>query len=302
MTGVALSPAPTVTPVGPRPSRRRQRRRPEKPVNLVATVIAVVVGMIFILPAVWIFVGSLRPDEETFASLGVASWRMVVPRSVSLDNYAAILTNGFGRALANSVVVCLLTVAIGLVVTVLAAYALAVLRFPGRRFAFGFVVIAFMVPFEAIAIPLSSQFTDWHLSNTLIALVLPGIGDGLAIFNLRQFFLGVPGSFREAAKIDGAAEPRILASIYLPMSGAALVNSALLIFLGQWSAYLWPLLIVSDPHLQVAPIALAKTFSEHSASYGQNFAGSVMLALVPAVLMFVLLRFFGGLSINSGEK
>jgi multiple sugar transport system permease protein/putative chitobiose transport system permease protein len=202
----------------------------------------------------------------------------------------------------NSAIVALATVALGLIVSVTAAYALAVLNFPGRGFAFAFVVIAFMVPFEAIAIPLASQFTDWHLNNTLIALVLPGIGNGLAIFNLRQFFLGVPSSLREAAKIDGASEPRILYSIYLPISGSAVTNSALLIFLGQWVAYLWPLLVVSDPRLQLAPIALAQTFSEHAANFGENFAGSIMLALVPAVLMFLLQRSFGGLSISSGEK
>jgi multiple sugar transport system permease protein/putative chitobiose transport system permease protein len=86
------------------------------------------------------------------------------------------------------------------------------------------------------------------------------------------------------------------------MSGPALTNSALLIFLGQWTAYLWPLLLVTDNNLQLAPVALASTFGEHAASYGQNFAGAVLLSLVPAVTMFVLQRSFGRLSIASGEK
>jgi multiple sugar transport system permease protein/putative chitobiose transport system permease protein len=102
--------------------------------------------------------------------------------------------------------------------------------------------------------------------------------------------------------LDGASEPRILFSLYLRLSGPALTNSALLIFLGQWTAYLWPLLIVSDNDLQLAPVALAGTFGEHAADYGQNFAGTILLALVPAVSMFVLQRFFGRLSIGSGEK
>jgi multiple sugar transport system permease protein/putative chitobiose transport system permease protein len=135
-----------------------------------------------------------------------------------------------------------------------------------------------------------------------VGLVLPAIGNGLAIFNLRQYFLSLPNSLREAARIDGASEIRILWSIYVPNSGSALTNSGLLIFLGQWTSYLWPLLVINEQDLQVAPVALAKTFGEYSTDFGQNFAGAVMLALVPALLMFAMQRFFGGLAMSSGEK
>lgn len=129
-----------------------------------------------------------------------------------------------------------------------------------------------------------------------------GIGNGLAIFNMRQHFLSIPGSYREAATMDGASEPRIVWSVYMPLSGSALANSSLLIFLGQWAAYLWPLLVISDSRMQVAPVALARTFGEHVSDFGQNFAGAVVLSLVPAIMMFVVQRSFGGLSIGSGEK
>jgi multiple sugar transport system permease protein/putative chitobiose transport system permease protein len=298
---IVLPEAPVDDPVASRPSRRRRRRGGDR-INVPATAVAVLLGVIFILPAVWILIGSLRPATEIFGSLSPLSWRLLFPSAISFDNYVELIGSGFGRALLNSAIVCLATVVIGVVVSATASYALAVLRFPGRGAVFAFVVISFMVPFEAIAIPLSGQFTEWNLTNTMIGLILPGIGNGLAIFNLRQFFLGVPESLREAAKLDGASEPRILWSVYVPNSGAALTNSALLIFLGQWTSYLWPLLVVSDPELQVAPIALAKTFSEHTANFGQNFAGAVLLSLVPAVLMFTLQKFFGGLSMTSGEK
>jgi multiple sugar transport system permease protein/putative chitobiose transport system permease protein len=210
--------------------------------------------------------------------------------------------SGFSRALLNSAFVCIASVVIGLLVSSMAAYTLAVFRFPGRNLIFALVVISFMVPFEAIAIPLSQQFISWGLGNSLIGLILPGIGNGLAVFNLRQYFLGIPTSYREAAMLDGASEPRILFLLYLRISGPALTNSAVLIFLGQWTAYLWPLLVISDSQYQLAPVALASTFGEHSADYGQNFAGTVLLALVPAISMLVLQRFFGRLSLTSGEK
>lgn len=282
------------------PGRRRAPRSDRKSVPM--TLLAVFLAAVFILPAVWLFAGSLRPTTEIFESLSPLSWRTLIPETVSIDNYTSLFAGPFGRGFVVSLTVCLLTVVLGLAVCVTAAYALAVLSFPARGAVFAFVVISFMVPFEAIAIPLSQLFGGWGLTNTLMGLVLPGIGNGLAIFNLRQHFLAVPGSYREAATIDGASEIRVLGSVYLPLSGPAIVNSALLIFLGQWTAYLWPLIAVSESRLQVAPVALAKTFAETSSNYGENFAGAIALSLVPAVLMLILQRSFGRLSLATGEK
>lgn len=267
------------------------------------TVLAALVGLTFVTPAIWIFEGSFRPNEELITSLAPLSWSLILPRHVSFANYKELLLDdGFGRALANSLFVCLVSVIVGLLISVLAAYALSVLQFAGRNAVFAIIVISFMVPFEAIAIPLSQVFTNWGLTNTFIGLILPGVGNGLAIFNLRQFFQGIPADYREAAKLDGASEPQILFLLYLRMSGPALANSGLLIFLGQWTAFLWPLLIVSDSKLQLAPVALASTFGEHSANYGTNFAGAIMLTVIPALTMFLLQRVFGRLSVASGVK
>lgn len=292
---VAATPAESGAPAG-----RRARSRAS---TTLLTAIAAVVGSAFVVPALWILIGSFRPNLDILSNLSPLSWQLIVPTRLTLANYAGLLgSDGFAAALVNSLVVCLASVALGLVISAMAAYALSVFNFPGREAVFAVVVISFMVPFEAIAIPLSQLFTTWGLGNTLTGLILPGLGNGLAIFNLRQYFLGIPRSYREAAMIDGASEPRILASVFVPMSGPALTNSALLIFLGQWTAYLWPLLMVSDRNKQLAPVALAATFGEHSANYGENFAGAVLLSLVPAVSIFVLQRFFGRLSLASGEK
>jgi len=296
-----MTPVNTLTK--PKPAALAGRpRKLRSQYSVQVTVLAAILGLTFILPALWIFVGSLRPSSEIFDSLYPLSWDILIPSSVSFDNYVGLWSTGFGTSLLNSLIVCLASVLFGVALCAMAAYALAVLNFRGRGVVFAFVVIGFMVPFEAIAIPLSQQFSEWNLSNTLTALILPGIGNGLAVFNLRQHFLSVPESFREAAKLDGASEFRVLRSIYIPISGAALTNSALLIFLAQWTSFLWPLLVVSDESLQVAPVALAKTFAEHTSEFGQNFAGAVLLALVPAILMFILQRSSGGLSISSGEK
>jgi len=265
------------------------------------TILAAFIGLVFMVPALWILVGSFRPTDDIFSSLTPLNWGLIIPSHASFDNYVALLNAGFAGALGNTVLVCIGSVLLGLLLSLPAAYALSAFTFRGRNLIFGFVVISFMMPFDAIAIPLSQLFTDWGLTNTFVGLILPGIGNGLAIFNLRQHFLGIPRSYREAATLDGASEPRILLSVYVPMSGAAITNSMLLIFLGQWTAYLWPLLVVSDKSLQVAPVALAMTFGEHAADYGQNFAGIIMLSLIPAAIVFAMQRVFGQLSLASGE-
>jgi multiple sugar transport system permease protein/putative chitobiose transport system permease protein len=295
MAGDALS------TVAPPPENKRPRRT--RTSTVVLTAVAVVAGLAFVLPAVWILIGSFRPNIEILTTMSPLSWHLIIPSKLTLENYTHLLfDSGFARALLNSFIVCIASVALGLAMSAMAAYALAVYDFPGRNLIFAVIVISFMVPFEAIAIPLAQQFTSWGLGNTTIGLILPGIGNGLAIFNLRQYFMGIPQSYREAAMLDGASEPRILFSLYVRLSGPALTNSALLIFLGQWTAFLWPLLLISNNRLQLAPVALAGTFGEHAADYGQNFAGTIVLTLVPAISMFVLQRFFGRLSIGSGEK
>ena len=267
------------------------------------TVVGAIVGLLFIAPAAWIVVGSARPSADILDSLSPLSWSTIIPRRVTFDNYRQLFgVAGFTRPLLNSLLVCGSTVVLGLAVSAPAAYALAVLRFRGRSVVFAVVVISFLVPFEAIAIPLAQQFTSWHLDNSYLGLILPGVGNGLAIFNLRQAFLGIPSSFREAALIDGGSEPRILARIYLPLTGGALINSAILLFLAQWTAYLWPLLLTTSADHAVAPLALAKTYSEHSFNFGENFAGSVLLSLVPALLLFVLQRFFAQSVAASGTR
>jgi multiple sugar transport system permease protein/putative chitobiose transport system permease protein len=292
----------TIFPFARARAASARRRSRSSRISLPLTVLAAALGLLFIVPAVWILSGSVRPSNEIFGSLTSLNWGIIVPGSITFDNYAGILSTGFARALLNSLIVCLGTVAIGLLITATAAYALAVLRFPFRNTVFAVVVISFMVPFEAIAIPLAQQFSEWNLTNTFIGLILPGIGNGLAVFNLRQFFLSVPPSLREAALIDGASEPRIMSSVYLPISGAALANTALLLFLGQWGSYLWPLLVITEPDLQMAPVALTKTVSEHATDYGQNFAGVILLTLVPAILMLFLQRYFTNTTLAGVER
>lgn len=268
------------------------------------TVIIAVIALLWILPVIWVVLGSLRPNVELIGTFNSGlSWSLLWPSEFTFENYRNLfVVRGFASGMLNSLLVTGASVVFGLLIASCAAYALSVFRFRGREALFAVIVISFMIPFEAIAIPLSQQFTDWSLNNSYIGLTLPGIADGMAIFYLRQAFLSVPPSYREAAQIDGASELRVLFSVFAPMNLGPLVNAAFLIFIGQWSAYIWPLLVVTDDSHQLAPVLLARTFGQYGANYAENFAGAVLLLLIPAIGIFLMQRYLGRVAALASEK
>lgn len=278
------------------------RRRRRSSFSGIRTSLVYLIAAVTALPLVWLVVNSFRTSTDIFASLSPLSIHTIIPERITFENYQRLWDSGYFQAFGNSLLVSGSSVVVGLVIGSAAAYALAVLQFPGRNVAFLVVVVGFMLPFEVVAIPLYQLFIDWGLLNTYAGLVLPGIANGLAIFNLRQSFLGVPSSLREAAKIDGASEFRVFASVYLPLNGPSLINSGILLFLAQWTAYLWPLLVATDPELQVAPVNLATAFAQYTFDFGYSFAGTVLLALIPGLILVLLRRFFVMTIASAGSK
>jgi multiple sugar transport system permease protein/putative chitobiose transport system permease protein len=191
---------------------------------------------------------------------------------------------------------------IGLAICSTAAFALAVLDFPARTAIFGLMVVSFLVPFDAIAIPLTSIFRDAGLQNTYAALVLPGIGNGFAVFLLRGFFQNVPAELSEAARVDGLGWWGIFLRIYLPLSKPALIGAGLILFVFQWQSYLWPLLIAPDPQYRVAPVAIAQLAGEHGVDFGGIFAGAVVTAGIPLLVLLFFQRYFTQSLATSGLK
>jgi putative chitobiose transport system permease protein len=260
---------------------------------LAFTLLGFLVALCFMLPVIWMLTSSIRPNREIFAYLSPLSIWSVLPTEVTLDNIVALMQTGFARALMNSLLTTLITTVVGLVIALLAGFAVSVLVFPGRDALFALFVVGFSVPFDAVAVPLSSQVRDAGLANSYIGLALAGLGNGFAIYLLRQFFLSIPRSLAEAARVDGASWLRVLFSIYLPLAKGPVTAAGLTLFVFQWQTYLWPLLIASDPRMQVGPVALAGLVSlSGTVDFSQMFAGALLLSLIPAGLMLWLQRYF----------
>ncbi|CAL9334378.1 carbohydrate ABC transporter permease [Streptomyces sp. enrichment culture] len=283
------------------PHRSTVRGRPS-PARHMPAIAAGVIGVLFALPLLWVLAGSLRPGSQVLGSLDELSWRSLIPTDATLHNYVTLFQGDFGRAVLNSVLVAALTVALGLLVSASAAFGLSVFEFRGRGLVFAVILLSFMIPFDAIAIPLSSLFRDWNLQNTYAGLILPGIGNGLAIFLLRQFFLAVPRELVEAARIDGLSWWGVFTRIHLPLSRPALIGAGLTLFTFQWQAYMWPLLIGTEPAKQLGPIALGTLQGQMVVDYGQVFAAAVVLTVIPLVVLLRLQRHFTQSIASSGLK
>ncbi|MEO0564701.1 MAG: carbohydrate ABC transporter permease [Chloroflexota bacterium] len=266
------------------------------------TLLAAALALVFLLPFLWMLSSSLRPQSDIFASLSPLTVHALVPRELTLENFQILLDGPYPRAVLNSLVVAGGTVTFGLLICALAAFALAAMDFPFRDTVFAVVVVSFLIPFEGIAIPLSDLFRSWGLDNTYAGLILPGTANGLAIFLLRQFFLGVPAELRQAARVDGASWWGIFWRIYLPLARPALIGGGLLLFTWQWQSYLWPLLITSQQSMDVAPVALAKYLGQFDFEFGQLFAGAVIISLIPALILLPLQRYFTQSVASTGMK
>lgn len=261
-----------------------------------------VVALVFFLPLYWLTLSSLRPEDDIFRYLNPFSLYTFIPNRLTFDNIVGLWTGTFSRAIFNSLFVSIVTVVVGLAVCTPAAFALAAIEFPGRALVFTAMIVSFLIPFDAIAVPLFYILRGFNLTNTYTGLVLPGVGNGLTVFLLRQFFLSIPKELREAGMVDGMGWFQVFWRIYLPLSGPALISAGLIMFIFQWQAYLWPLLIAPSNDMKVAAVALAQFSTEYHVSFGLLFAGAMFLSLIPMVILIGFQKYFTNSVAATGSK
>jgi ABC-type glycerol-3-phosphate transport system permease component len=264
--------------------------------------LAVALALSAMLPIWWAAISALRPSEEVFRYLSPISVWSLWPRHVTLANVHALLTGSFMRALCNSMLVTSLTLLIGLPLCASAGFAFTALRFPGRSVLFAIMVVGFLVPFDSVSLPLLQMFQVAGLQNSYVGLLLPALGNGLAMFLFRQFFLTVPDELREAAMIDGLGWFGIFVRIYLPLSKRAIIAAGMILFVFQWQAYLWPLLIAPSPDYHVASVAIAQFAGQLDVDYAQMLGGAALAALPPMIVLLFLQRYFTSSIAATGGK
>jgi len=291
------------TSAGPpaRPSRAHDRRGGRLVFSLIITVVIVCV---FLLPYLWMVASGLKDQNKIFSDLSPLSWKAFVPLQATFDNVVELFTEkSIGSALVNSVLVALMQVAGTLVVCSLAAYALTRITFRGRQVVFAFILVTFMLPAEALVIPMYGVIADLGLQDTLVAVALPWIASVFGLFLLKQAFEEIPASLDEAARLDGAGHFRVFWSIILPNVRTALATLCLITFLLSWNAFLWPLVVVQSPEKQIVQVAIAQSVSAGELpNWGLTFAGAAVATLPLIVLFLFLQRYFVQGLASSGLK
>ncbi|THC45264.1 carbohydrate ABC transporter permease [Massilia sp. Mn16-1_5] len=250
--------------------------------TIAAVTAAVLLALLWAFPLLWAASTALRPEHETVSS--VFHW---LPQTWTLDAFRTTLSAGnMPRWLFNSALVSLLVTLVTMALSLCAAYAFSQLRFRGRGLLFGLAMLAFLLPFEALLVPLFRTMHQLGLINSYAGLVLPQVVSPVVIYVFKQFFDAIPADFREAAVMDGANPLRILWSVYLPISGNIVWAMAIVTFIGAWNNFLWPFIIVTSNEMMTIPLGLTQTYDAFGVRYAQLMAAALLGAL-PVALAYI---------------
>jgi len=243
-----------------------------------------VAALTFVYPFLWMASTTLKPPFE----VGTLS---LIPRDVTLDNYRAMWARApFGRALLNSALVALTITSSVLVLGSMTAYAMARLRFRGRPVLNAVTLAVLLVPGQLTLIPLYTLIVQLGWVDTYAALIVPYLFNATAILMLRQFFLQIPQSLVDSARMDGMSEMRILFTIVWPLARPVLAIVAIFTFMGSWNEVLWPLLVVRDQQVMTLPQLLTVfALGGGAGSMGVSLA-SAMVLVVPVVIAYAFLQ------------
>lgn len=257
------------------------------------------IAFLMLFPLLWLIGTSFKsPTEDIFTFPP-----QIFPSQPTFANFITVWdAYPFGLYLYNSAIVALIAVGLNLLLCSLAAYPLARLDFRGREFIFALVLATIMIPFQIVMIPLYIMAVNLGLRNTYLGIVLPNLTSAFGIFLLRQALKAVPLELEEAARIDGCSELGIWWNIMIPAIRPALFTLAIFVFIGSWSDFLWPLIVLDDPNYYTLPLAVANLADSFSLDWRLVAAGSV-ISIAPILLLFLLLqRYIVPTDVGSGVK
>ena len=250
----------------------------------------IVVALFFLFPIVFMFVSSIK-NNETQIIRDMSSISAFIPYGdLGLKNYFDVFRQmPFARFMFNSVFIVGSTVLTGLVLNSMIAYALARLRFKGRGFILSFIIALIIIPTEVVVIPLLLMVNRIGWLDSYQVQIVPFIVDAFSIFLFYQFFVGLPKSLDEAAKIDGANPFQVYWKIIVPLSKPVFATVAILQFLFRWGDFLWPLMVTRGYEYRPLPVAIQQFFSQDPKVWGDIFAFASMVT-IPSLIIFLLFQ------------
>jgi len=238
-------------------------------------------GMIF--PFVWMIVSSLKMPQDIYTL-------SLIPPEPTLDNYKQVLEKTeYIRWFINSLGIATVTTLSVAFFDSLAGYTLAKFNFPFRNVIFILILSTLMVPTEMLVIPWYMMSIEFHWTDSYWGIMFPGVISAFGVFLMRQFFSGVPNDLLDAARLDGFSEFRIFWSIALPLVKPAVAALCIFTFLGNWNAYIWPLIVTRSEEMRTLPVGIAFFSSEAQSSFHLIMAAA-SLATIPVLIIFIIFQ------------
>jgi len=266
----------------------RRRGASQRPVLYAAAGAAI--SAVFVLPLLWEVFRSFQPESVVNSPPSAATFG-----HLTAANYRTLLLghDDIVRNVVNSLIVAVLAAVLTALVATLAGYGFSLFRFRGSGLAFGLVLLAFMIPFQAVLTPLFLELHYLHLLNSLIGLALfyTTFNLPVGVYVMRNSFLQVPGEIVDAARVDGASVLRTLTAVLRPLVLPGIATAALYAFLFSWTEFLGALSFMTNDALFTLPVALSnvETGTYGFVNYGLLLAGAV-IAMIPCVLVYVALQ------------
>ena len=251
---------------------------------LLFTVLAGLSGL-SLFPVFWMLLTAIRPRSEAFART-LHLW----PSRIEWHNFSRIWeTYSVGYWLLNSIAVSIVGGALTVLLSLLAGYAFAKFQFRGRDILFVIFLSTLMLPTQVFIVPQFMTIAALHGVNTFWAVILPRAAETYGIFLARQLLQNVPDELLDAARLDGASEWSIFWRVVLPLSKPAIAVLSLLLVLGYWNDFGWPLVVLKDEKSLTLPVGLSFLLSEHV----PDWPGLMLIALIsilPITVLFIFLQ------------
>ena len=242
-------------------------------------------GVLMVMPLAYMISTSLKWPHEVYNV-------NLVPVEPTLDNYLYVLEDGrFYKWFLNSTIIAVLTTISNLLFDSLVGYTLCKFKFPGRTLVFIAILSTLMIPTEMLVIPwyLMSQSFGWL--DSYWGIMFPGLMTGFGTFLMKQFFETVPDDFIEAARIDGLNELQIWWTVAMPLVKPALAALAIFVFLGNWTAFLWPLIVTNSTEMYTIPVGLSGFGDEADVAWELIMTGAA-ISTIPTLIVFLIFQRF----------
>jgi len=250
--------------------------------DIILYIVLTLAAIATIIPFIWMVSTSLKLPSEIWAF--PPKW---IPNPPAWQNYSAAWQRApFLRFFLNTALMVVGVIFLQLLIFIPAAYSFARLKFRGKNVIFFIFLLTMMIPFQTRLIP-TFLIVKWlTLTDNIWGVILPSVPNAFIIFLLRQFFLTIPTSLEDAARLDGCSRLAIILKIILPLSKPVIASSMLITFIWQWNSFLWPLIVLDSTEKQVVQTGLATFVTHFGTDWAQQMAASTFCG-IPIIIFFI---------------